>query len=172
MRMRLPSRSAQIRPTSRSGAVVFLTVASVLGGITQLDEPRVCEESSGGCQIGISRAMIPICALALWCSPFSRLRCCSRWFGNGARLQRFVPGNRCGRDGTSPVSTGAYLMWLLFYFPPDIGPELLDHQRNRVVAHLRSPNTGRILQGAVTGYIWDVDAGLGMVAGVGVIAVG
>src|SRR5208282_1904940 len=42
---------------------------------------------------------------------------------------------------------------LLFQFPPDIGPELLHHQRNRVVAHLRSPYTGRVLQGAVAGRI-------------------
>src|SRR6202035_1850137 len=33
MRMRLPSRSAQIKPTSRLGSVAFVIVASVLGGI-------------------------------------------------------------------------------------------------------------------------------------------
>ena len=36
MRMRFPSRSAQIRPTSRSGAVALLTVVSVFGGISRL----------------------------------------------------------------------------------------------------------------------------------------
>src|ERR1039458_3918395 len=88
MRMRLPSRSAQIKPTSRSGSAAFLTVASALGGIIKLDE-----------------------------------------------------------------ESRTASMRLLFQFPPDIGPEFLDHRRNRVVAHLRSPHTGRILQGAVTGRV-------------------
>src|SRR6266704_6904233 len=46
MRMRLPSRSAQIRPTSRYGSVAFVMVASVLGGIISLDEERREKEPS------------------------------------------------------------------------------------------------------------------------------
>jgi|SRR5580692_3502976 hypothetical protein len=49
MRMRLPSRSAQIKPTSRSRASAFLTVAAVLDGIVLLgiDEARRDEEPGG-----------------------------------------------------------------------------------------------------------------------------
>jgi hypothetical protein len=42
----LPSRSAQIKPTSRSGWVAFLTVASVLGAILRLDESLLPKEAN------------------------------------------------------------------------------------------------------------------------------
>jgi hypothetical protein len=44
--MRLPSRSAQIKPTSRLDSVAFVIVASVLGGIILLDEERGDKEPS------------------------------------------------------------------------------------------------------------------------------
>jgi hypothetical protein len=44
--MRLPSRSAQIKPTSRYCSVAFVMVASVLGGIILLDEERHDKEAS------------------------------------------------------------------------------------------------------------------------------
>jgi hypothetical protein len=42
----LPSRSAQIKPTSRHCSVAFVMVASVLGGIPSLDEERRDKEPS------------------------------------------------------------------------------------------------------------------------------
>src|SRR5208282_437462 len=44
MRMRLPSWSAQIKPTARSGALAFLTIAWV-GAISRFDETSRDKES-------------------------------------------------------------------------------------------------------------------------------
>ena len=65
-----------------------------------------------------------------------------------------------------PEFFGSLLMRLFPDPPPNIGPELLDHQSKRVVADLGSPYAGGILPGAIAG-----DVGHIMVSGMRMIAV-
>src|ERR1700691_6294300 len=73
IRMRLPSRSAQIKPTSRSGWVAFLTFASVLGAILRLDESLLPKEAN--CHTckrhALHGMMSTVCALEPRCFPTS-----------------------------------------------------------------------------------------------------
>src|ERR1700690_2463712 len=101
MRMRLPSRSAQIWPTSKSAAVAFLTVALLLGAWVWLGISIGCRVDRHGITMHDTsmrnRVVFAIFAAAMlfsmtreWCAPIGcpRVVVHSRAAPSGARGRR------------------------------------------------------------------------------------